>query len=81
MNAGRLVAPELDGVSDQVLEQLPELGAVSHHHRERVVGDQGPIFFDGDLEVVEGLVEDLLRSRWGIIPCLAFPRGSRSAGH
>jgi hypothetical protein len=58
VNAGWFIAPELDRVSDQVLEQLSELGAVGHHHRERVVGEKGSILFNGYLQIIDGLSED-----------------------
>ena len=58
VDAGRLAAPELDCVSDQVSEQLPQLRAVSHHRRKGVMGYKGPILFNRYLQVVDGLGED-----------------------
>lgn len=38
MNAGSFVPSELDRISNEVLEQLTQLRAVSHHRREGIVG-------------------------------------------
>jgi hypothetical protein len=45
--------PELDGVSDEILEELHELGRVRLHPGERVMGYACSTLLDGDAKVLE----------------------------
>jgi len=53
MHAGRLVTPEFDRVSDQVLEQLTQLGGISHYGRKGIMGHMGPVLFNDYLQIVD----------------------------
>ena len=55
--SGRLGRVELDGVADEVLEELAELGGVGGDGRQRVVRDLRAGFRDRRLEVVQGAGE------------------------
>src|SRR5260221_1577118 len=60
LNHWRLRAAELDRVADQVLEQLGELDRVPLDARQGVMGYDCAAFFDSQLEVGKGPVQDLL---------------------
>ena len=57
VDARGLRSAELDGVLDQVLEELHELRIVSHDGRERVVCYRGAALAYGHQQVVERPVE------------------------
>ena len=58
MNSWRLLASELDGVADEVLEQLRQLGSVCFQERESILGDDRTGFFDGGFKVRECLLQN-----------------------
>jgi hypothetical protein len=58
MHVGWLIAMELDGITDQVLEQLDELARIRCHHWQRIAGDQCSVFLYQNLEIAQGLSQD-----------------------
>ena len=53
----RLLAAELQGIADEVLEHLPQLGGIGHHGGKLGSRDHGPTLPDADLEVREHVVK------------------------
>ncbi len=60
MHLGRLLATELEGVADQVLEDLSQLSGIGQHGWEGGAGHHRPILLDRHLQVGERLVQDRL---------------------
>jgi len=56
---GRSSTSELNSISDEVLEELDELGLVAHDHWQRFVRqpDLNSALLDGGLEVVNGMLD------------------------
>ncbi len=54
----RAVAVELDGVADQVLEQLNQLPGVGRHGRQRVVRHPRATLFNRDLQIGQRVAQD-----------------------
>src|SRR5437764_12908665 len=51
-------AAELDGITDQVLEQLGELGGISHDYGQRASTHQNAALLNRDFEIVQHAPED-----------------------
>ena len=41
MDLGRLLSPELEGIANQILKQLQQLGLVGQNRGQRVVSNEG----------------------------------------
>src|SRR5213594_2067763 len=54
MNHWRGRAPELDGVSNQVLQQLLHLDPVGERGRQRIISDDRTRLLDRQAQVIEG---------------------------
>ena len=78
--AGGGLAPELEGIADQVLEDLHELGGVHRHAGQRFVGDAGLGGVDPGLEIVQGLAEHPIEFGRGELRGHGSRRGSSPAG-
>src|SRR6185437_3924329 len=65
--AGALV---LDGISDQVLEQLNELGFIRQDRGQGTMGDQRPPLFDGTPQIEERALQGFLAG--GVEQVLSF---------
>ena len=59
VNPWRFLISELDGISDEVLEQLSELSGVAMDHRQRVPADLRLALFYRDSEIVHRMVHQL----------------------
>jgi len=60
MNAGRLIASELNRVADEVLKQLTELRLIAHHRGQMIVAYYGSTLTHCHLEIVEDILKDFL---------------------
>lgn len=60
VDARGFAASELDGVFEEVLEYLEDLGGVGGDGGERVVGDLGIGFVDGGVDVPDGAFEGVV---------------------
>src|SRR5262249_25851854 len=58
VNVGRLLAAELQGIADKVLEHLPQLGGIGHYGGKRRRRDHGPTVPDADLKISERVLQD-----------------------
>ena len=64
VDSRRLLAAEFDGVADEVLEQLRQLGGVRFHDRKLIVRDDRTRFRDGGFEVRQRLIQDGIAVAW-----------------
>src|SRR5581483_10506183 len=55
----RRLAPELDRIANQILEQLSLLGGVRRHRGQLFVGHQRPALLDRSLQVRDSRSQDL----------------------
>src|SRR5580704_6227086 len=60
MDQRLLGAVELDGVADQVLEELDQLTLVGQHARQRGAGDDGAVFLDRYLKIDKRLSQNVI---------------------
>ena len=63
----------LDGVADQVLEELRQLHLVGHHGRQGIVGHERPAVLDGTAEVGQRVSEGVLTRGRERVPRPAVP--------
>lgn len=61
LDLGNLVATELDGIADEVLEQLSHQDFIDNHRWQRTVGHLGAPLLQGDTEVSEGLLQNVFQ--------------------
>ena len=59
MNPGGLVVVKLDGVGDEILQQLAHLVRIDFQGRQGVVADFGAVFPNQGVQVVQGPFEDI----------------------
>jgi len=53
VDTGRIAPAELDGVADEVLEELADLGRVRDDFRERIMGHQCPLRMERPGEILQ----------------------------
>ena len=58
VDAWRVLAPELDGVGEEVLKHQDKLRCVGEHRRQGVVGDDGLVLSDHGCQVPLRQLED-----------------------
>src|ERR1700722_17497910 len=58
MNPRRASAAILQGVADEVLKELNEMGLITGYRGQAIAGDDRLVFLDPDVAVFEGLLED-----------------------
>src|ERR1035438_7437864 len=64
MHARRLRAVKLEGISDQVSKELPDLRLVGEHHREWIMGHPGAGLLNGGSQVGQCILQNgLARAR------------------
>src|SRR5215831_11368660 len=64
MDLGRLFAVKLEGIGNEILEQLHELGGIDRQSRQGVVGYVRAGRRNAGLEVAKGIVEQRVQRRW-----------------
>ena len=61
VDLGNLVTTKLDGIVDEVLEQLSHQDFIDNHRWQRTVCHLRSPFLQGDTEVTQGLLEDIFQ--------------------
>src|SRR5216684_3443540 len=76
-NHWRLLPAELDGIPDQILEDLRQLRAVGPHHGKRIMGDHSATLLDGGRQNLQYIGHDSIavdRPGGGVVPADARKR-------
>src|SRR5262245_26585477 len=63
VNVRRRGRAKLEGVAEQILQQLPELLLIRHHRGQGVVADGGSALSDGDVQELQRRAEHCLAVR------------------